>query len=204
MTVNPKAGIWLIPAATWLILCAVLYPSTGLLQPLLFTPDAVHAQKVRAYLEEEQIPYLIQGAYNILVGSKIHERTAGALAQRGLLGLNKGARLFGLANHPLEVSLSDALQKSSPKIDQALVAFAPNVQSLSTDVSAHAYIRVVTNRPLKAFEVERLHQLTSSFAPSLAEHQITVRAVLAQSLHSSDRQNGLLTLADDAQLGDAQ
>lgn len=206
---SPKAGIWLIPTATWLILCAALYPTTGLLQPLMFTPDAGHAQKVRRFLEEQNIPYLVKGTYNILVGSKVRERTAGELAQRGLLGFNKGARLFGIHGKCAESSLSRAIENSSTKIDHALVALAPNPDALTHHGDAYAYIRVVTNKPLHHTELSELHQLVSSLAPTLANDQITICSVARQSLAQENEKETLelLSLAnsiDETDAGEAQ
>ncbi|MDP8245530.1 MAG: hypothetical protein P9L94_15705 [Candidatus Hinthialibacter antarcticus] len=204
-----KTGIWLIPTATWLILCAALYPTTGLLQPLLFTPDASHAQKIRSFLEEQNIPYLVKGTYNILVGSKVRERTAGELAQRGLLGFNKGARLFSVLDADPETSLSQAIENSSAKIDRALVALAPNTNALAYYGDAHAYIRLVTHAPLQQREIEELHQLVSTLAPTLAENQITIRSVARQSLaHANELETldmvSMANLTNDHNVGEPQ
>lgn len=199
---NLKAGIWLIPTATWLILSVALYPSTGLLQPLMFTPDAVHAKQVRAFLEERNIPYLVEGAYNILVGSKVRQRAAHELAQRGLLGLNKGARLFGFSNDP-EATISKVIEDASHKIDQAEVAIAPNTIALHNNEMAYAYIRVVTNQPLQQDDLTDLQQLVSAYAPSLPEERIIIRSVARESLalaHTNHESNDLFSMADGIEL----
>lgn len=199
MSKNLKAGIWLIPAATWFILCVALYPPTGLLQPLMFTPDAAHAKQVRAFLEERNIPYLVEGAYNFLVGSKIRARTASELAQRGLLGLNKGARLFGFSNDP-ETALSKALKGASHKIDQATVAIAPKVIALQNNETAYAYIRIVTNQPLHQDDMADLQQLVSTYSPSLTKEHIIIRSVARESLalaQTNHESNKLFSMADE-------
>lgn len=177
-----KSILTAIPAVTWLVLAAALYPAQGLLTPLLASPHAEHAQQVRAYLDEQGVSYIIDSSFRFSVGAKVHDTIAAGLIERGLLGKGEATPLFSVAPGQNEAGLASTLEASSTNIRQAAVSLLPNeTLALRGAENAGAYIRVVSEYPMTSDEIKSIKGLIAE-ETSIKEASIQVSGIVSEAL----------------------